>query len=143
MHDKTKCRFCQLANGAISSFVVYEDECVTCFLSLEPISEGHTLIVPKKAYLDIDELDSKTATHVMKTAALISTAMKALYNPDGISIMLNGGAINDVGHFHMHVFPRVKGDGFGWTFGRYNQSEFYTKEVQEKLREGIISAQKK
>lgn len=50
----------------------------------------------------------------MNAAALLSTALKKHYSPDGVSIMQNGGYFNDVNHYHMHVFPRYKNDGFGW-----------------------------
>lgn len=50
----------------------------------------------------------------MNTASLLSTAINALYRPDGISIMQNGGYFNEVNHYHMHVFARYKNDGFTW-----------------------------
>jgi diadenosine tetraphosphate (Ap4A) HIT family hydrolase len=123
----------------VRSLVVYEDDLVTCFLSKEPISEGHTLVVPKKPYLDSDELDTQTAEHIMRASMLVSKALKSIYHPDGISIMQNGGAFNDVGHYHMHVFCRFTGDGFGWTFRKYNQTQFYTTAVQQKLKEAIVT----
>ena len=42
-------------------------------------------------------------------------AIKAAYCPQGYSIMQNGGEFNDIGHYHLHIFPRYTGDGFGWT----------------------------
>ena len=70
--------------------------------------------IPKKHCLDTEELDNKTRLEVMNAVALLSTAIKKLYNPDGISVMQNGGYFNDVNHYHMHVFPRYKNDGFSW-----------------------------
>ena len=78
MHDSSQCRFCKLANGLIPAFVVHENEHVTCFLSREPISEGHTLIVPKRPYLDPDELDVQTAEQIMKASILVSKALKKI-----------------------------------------------------------------
>jgi histidine triad (HIT) family protein len=137
MHDSSDCRFCQLANGTIETFVVYGDDLVTAFLDKDPISEGHTLIVPKRAYLDVDELDAETAARIMTVSMLISASLKELYHPDGISIMQNGGVFNDVGHYHMHVFCRFAGDGFGWTFGPCNPAQSYTAEVRQRLKNAI------
>ena len=54
---------------------------------------------------------------------------------DGYSIMQNGGEFNDIGHYHLHIFPRFKGDGFGWTSGEGKKS--CGKEVAAKLRSAI------
>jgi histidine triad (HIT) family protein len=142
MHDSGQCRFCQLANGTIGCLMVYQNEHVACFLDKDPISRGHTLVVPKKPYRDVDELDFETAVQVMKASMLISKALKAAYRPDGITIMQNGGAFNDVGHYHLHVFCRYHGDGFGWTFGTEDWSEFCSKQVQEQLSGSIVSVQR-
>lgn len=108
------CQFCNLANGKESSNIIYQTKLICCFLDINPISEGHTLIVPKKHYLDTEELDIETRFEVMNAVAVLSTALKKLYHPDGISVMQNGGYFNDVNHYHMHVFPRYKNDGFRW-----------------------------
>ena len=108
------CQFCSLANGYEPANIIYQTDLICCFLDINPISEGHTLIVPKKHCLDTEELDDKTQLEVMNSVVLLSKAIKKLYNPNGISVMQNGGYFNDVNHYHMHVFPRYKNDGFSW-----------------------------
>lgn len=109
------CLGCTLANQFIDTHVVYEDEWVTCILDIDPLNEGHTLILPKQHVLDLEELEHQpTLMAIMNASVRISKALKALYNPDGITIMQNGGTFNDLEHYHMHVFPRFKDDGFGW-----------------------------
>ena len=108
------CQFCNLANGHKVSNIVYQTKNIACFLDIDPINDGHVLIVPKSHVVDTEELDSDTRLEVMDTVVLISQSLKKLYQADGISIMQNGGVFNDVGHYHMHVFPRYKGDGFAW-----------------------------
>ena len=108
------CQFCNLANGQEHANVIYQSDLICCFLDIDPISEGHTLIVPKKHCLDTEELDNATQLEVMNGVALLSRAIKKLYTPDGITVIQNGGYFNDVNHYHMHVFPRYKNDGFSW-----------------------------
>lgn len=108
------CQFCKLANGQEFAHIIYQSDHICCFLDINPISEGHTLIVPKKHFLDTEELDKETQLEIMNALVLLSKAIKKFYQPDGISIMQNGGYFNDVNHYHMHVFPRYKGDGFSW-----------------------------
>lgn len=109
------CVFCDIANKKIETSVVYENNNVMAFLDYEPINEGHILLIPKKHYLDVDELPAELLKELMETSQKLVTAVKKVYQPEGYSIMQNGGAFNDVGHYHLHIFPRYSGDGFGWT----------------------------
>ena len=90
---------------------------VMAFLDMDPINEGHVLLVPKNHYLDVDEMPDEILTHLMLVSKKIVAVLKEIYKPDGYSIMQNGGEFNDIGHYHLHIFPRYKGDGFGWTYG--------------------------
>lgn len=128
------CLGCKLANGKEATHVVYEDEVITCFLDIAPMNEGHILILPKKHYLDLDELDDITATAIIKTCAILSKTLKELYKPDGITIIQNGGKFNDLRHYHMHVFPRYEADGFAWIEPEdYNNNKNGLEETKEKI----------
>jgi histidine triad (HIT) family protein len=109
-----KCLGCQLANKLIESHIVYENDLVTSILDIAPLNEGHILILPKEHYHDIDDLDEITANEIMKTSAMIARLLKVQFQPDGITVIQNGGKFNDLTHYHMHVFPRYDSDGFAW-----------------------------
>ncbi|ALC85134.1 hypothetical protein AM499_04365 [Bacillus sp. FJAT-22090] len=79
--------------------------CVGCNLS-------HVMIIPKKHFEDVDELDPDTANGVIQAARLLSKVIKVLYKPDGITICQNGGLFSELTHFHMHVIPRYKHQSF-------------------------------
>jgi hypothetical protein len=91
IHD---CSGCRLANKLEPTHIVFEDDLITCFLDIAPLNEGHTLILPKKHYLDVDDLDIETATAIMLAAARVAKALKVVFNPDGISVIQNGGKFN-------------------------------------------------
>lgn len=110
-----ECVFCH--KEQLVTDIIYEDEQVMAFMDMEPINEGHVLVVPKEHYLDADEMPDELLAHLMSVSKKIVAALKKIYNPDGYSIMQNGGAFNDVGHYHLHIFPRYHDDGFGWTYG--------------------------
>ena len=112
MTVSSKCVGCRLSNQLEPVNVIYENEYVCCFLDIEPFNEGHTLILPKKHYVDVEELDIETANAIMIASMTISKALKKLLNPDGITICQNGGKFNDLTHYHMHVIPRFKGEPF-------------------------------
>ena len=93
------CQFCHLATGIEHTNIIYQTDLVCCFLDINPINEGHTLIVPKKHILDIEESDQAMRLDIMNTAVFVSLALKERYSPDGISMMQNGGLFNDVNHY--------------------------------------------
>jgi len=65
----------------------------------------------------------------------IVSALKEIYKPNGYSIMQNGGEFNDIGHYHLHIFPRYIGDGFGWTYGE--EPKNVNAEIAKKIRNRI------
>ncbi|WEK56096.1 MAG: HIT family protein [Candidatus Cohnella colombiensis] len=132
------CLGCELANQLLETNVVFEDDYVTCILDIEPLNEGHTLILTKKHYRDLEEMDESTTRSVMKASIIISKSLKGIYKPDGISIMQNGGIFNDLEHYHMHVFPRYKEDGFGWV-EPHNISQNPLDQVKTKIIEELRS----
>lgn len=101
-----------LSNQLEPVHIVYENNFVCYLLDNEPFNEGHTLILPKKHFLDVEELDIETANAIMSASMVISKALKKLYNPYGITICQNGGKLNDLNHYHMHVIPRFEGQAF-------------------------------
>ena len=128
-----ECVFCH-KEQIITDFV-YEDELVMAFMDMEPINEGHILLVPKQHYLDADEIPDELLAHLMIVSKKIVKALKKIYNPNGYSIMQNGGKFNDVGHYHLHIFPRYAGDGFGWTYG--SEEKTVNSEIAERIRKQI------
>lgn len=112
--EEMSCLGCQLANQRIETQTVYENEWVACILDIAPLNEGHLLILPKRHYFDVDELDEQTAIEIMKASAKLAKLLKSHFQPDGITIMQNGGIFNDLTHYHQHIFPRYRSDGFAW-----------------------------
>jgi len=64
-----ECIGCKLANKIETVHVVYEDAHVCCFLDHQPFNEGHTLILPKKHFLDLDELDDESTKAIMDASS--------------------------------------------------------------------------
>ena len=129
------CLFCDIANKEVNTNIIYEDELVMAFLDIEPINEGHMLLIPKTHYLDVDEIPLEVLNHLMMIAQKLVKTIKKVYCPDGYSIMQNGGAFNDIGHYHLHIFPRYRGDGFGWTDAdqEFDVSHVVVDKIQKRL----------
>lgn len=129
-----ECIFCH--KERLVTDIVYEDELVMAFMDMEPINEGHILLVPKKHYFDVDEIPDETLAHLMIISKKIVAVLKEIYKPNGYSIMQNGGEFNDVGHYHLHIFPRYTGDGFGWTYGEDTKN--VNAEIAKRISDGIL-----
>jgi histidine triad (HIT) family protein len=91
--------------------IIYEDETVMAFLDIRPLNEGHTLVIPKKHYVDIFDIPEDQLSKVHKVAKQVSTAVKKATNADGISIIQQNSraAGQDIFHLHVHVVPRFEG----------------------------------
>lgn len=125
------CVFCKVVKGEIKTHTVYQDSSVMAFLDIDPINEGHILLIPKEHYLDADEMPEELLTHLMLVSRKLIKAVKETYRPQGYSVMQNGGEFNDIGHYHLHVFPRYTKDGFGWTDS--NKEKGYSEEIARNL----------
>jgi len=110
------CIFCNIVEGGIDSTIIYEDELILGFMDIYPVNDGHMLLITKNHKLDLDELTEEESSRIMKVSKILVRVLKKKYNLDGYSIMQDGGVFNDIGHYHLHVFPRYKDDGFRWAF---------------------------
>lgn len=130
-----ECPFCKIINKQAEAHIIYESENIIAFLDIDPINEGHVLIVPKIHEASIDNMPIDILTEIVELAQKVVTALKEVYHIDGYSIMQNGGEFCDFGHGHFHVFPRYKNDGFGWN---YPEGPFeYSAKVAEQLRNAM------
>ena len=107
------CIFCKIVRGEIPSVKVYEDDRVFAFMDINPINEGHVLIVPKAHAATIHEIAEVDFLAVMSATHKLAAAVKKALNPEGINLLqLNGKAANQVvPHLHVHIVPRWFGDG--------------------------------
>ena len=99
------CLFYKIINGDIPAKKIYEDKYVLAFLDINPDTAGHTLIIPKKHYKDLDDIDEKTLTHIMKAAKIVKNKLEEKLNIDGITLVQNNGSIQEIKHYHLHLKP--------------------------------------
>ncbi len=109
------CIFCRIASGELPASVVYEDESTIAFLDIQPINPGHVLVVPKAHAESLVELSPEDAAQVMRVGQLMDKALRSSgLHCEGVNLFIADGkaAGQEVGHVHLHVFPRFKEDGF-------------------------------
>ncbi len=102
------CIFCKIINNEIPSYTVYEDEFVKVFLDVNPDSNGHLLIIPKKHVLDITEIESETWNHILDITKKMKSLLEEKLEIDGLTLIQNNGMVQEVKHFHLHLKPYYK-----------------------------------
>lgn len=102
------CIFCNIIEGKIPSYTIYEDDTVKAFLDISQVTKGHTLVVPKVHYDNFLECDSETMKHVMEVAQTLGKSITHKLNANGMNILsnINEVAGQSVNHFHVHLIPR-------------------------------------
>ena len=107
----TDCIFCKIIQGELPCFKVYEDDKVLAFEDISPISQGHTLIIPKRHYQDLYEIPPEDLTAIHLASKKVIKAISDALNPTGVAcVQLNGRGANQVVlHYHLHLIPRIAG----------------------------------
>ena len=109
------CIFCEVVADRRDDEIVYSDDRVLAFLdNLRQPSPGHVLVIPKDHTENIWTIDTSLGNNILRTAKLVSQAIKDTLSCDGIILWVSNGpgAGQEVMHFHLHVFPRHSGDRF-------------------------------
>ena len=106
------CIFCKIVKGELPAFVVFEDDCILAFLDINPLAQGHTLVIPKKHYENIFDIDEETLQRIIVAAQKIAQKMKKVLSAEGVNVINASGktAEQSVPHFHLHLIPRKRGD---------------------------------
>jgi histidine triad (HIT) family protein len=112
-----ECVFCRIASGGQAS-IVHDDDLSIAFMDTNPINTGHVLVIPKQHYPYLADVPSRIGAHCFSVAQRVAAAIRGSgLRCEGINMFLADGeaAFQEVFHFHLHVFPRFKGDAFGIT----------------------------
>jgi len=112
--------FAKIIRGEIPCHKVYEDDQVLAFLDVNPLSEGHTLVIPKEEAATLDVLSDDSAAAIGRALPRIARAVMKATGASAYNVLQNNGATahQAVFHVHFHIIPRRPdgaGLGIGWT----------------------------
>lgn len=108
--------FTRIINGEIPCARVFENEHVLAFLDINPLAEGHTLVVPKQQVERLEDLDPEIAAEIARHLGPIARRVLAATGAQGYNVLQNNGSVSGqvVPHVHFHIIPRNAGDGLGY-----------------------------
>ena len=124
MHED--CLFCKIINKEIPSEIIYEDEMVLVFLDINPTTNGDSLVIPKKHYLDIFETPAYVINHMNKVMKTLYPKYQKKLNCDGLTISTNKDYGQEIKHFHLHFIPRYLDDEV-----KHSSNKYILKDIKE------------
>ncbi|GAB3685922.1 HIT family protein [Saccharopolyspora tripterygii] len=103
-----QCIFCGIVAGEVPSAKVTEDDTTCAFMDINPASDGHLLVVPKRHSQDLFDIPADDLSAVTLTAQRVAKAVSLEFGADGVNLLncCGADAWQSVFHFHLHVIPR-------------------------------------
>ncbi len=137
--QNSECIFCKIVAGKIPSTKIYEDDKVLAFMDIGPISDGHTLIVPRHHYEKVHECPPEVLADIGSRLGKIASAVSSALKSDGYNVLCNNGrsAGQLVDHLHFHIIPRMTGDGVFNRWPAFKYPEGKIEKLAQKIRENI------
>lgn len=105
--------FEMIINGEIPSVKLYEDDQCIVILDINPVAKGHALVISRKPYPTFTDVPAETLHHMMDVARKVDQKQREVLKAEGTNIMINNSPASgqEVPHLHIHVIPRISGDG--------------------------------
>ena len=134
-----ECIFCKILEGDIPAYKLFEDEHTFAFMDINPLNDGHALIIPKDHHPNIFDTPTNVLAPLMETTQRIARAIQNSIAPDGINILqANGhGAAQSVFHVHFHVLPRKNGDDAKLNWGLRPGDMDHISDLAQQIRGAI------
>jgi histidine triad (HIT) family protein len=129
-----KCLFCKIIDKSIPSKVLFENDKNLAFLDIFPVSKGHTIVIPKNHYKNLEEIPNNELSELFEIVKKVSILIHEKLKVDGYNILQNNfrAAGQVVNHFHVHIIPRSREDGKFKLFIPKNQAK--EEELNQILR---------
>jgi len=131
-----KCLFCRIIGGQIPCHRVEENEHVLAFLDINPLTAGHTIVVPKHHAEFLEGLPAEWVNELARALGPLATRVARAVGAVGYNLLVNNGqaAGQVIPHVHFHIIPRHEGDGLGYRWKARAASESELAELAARIR---------
>jgi len=126
--------FTKIISGELPGRFVYEDDAIVAFLTIAPMTQGHTLVVPRAEVDQWQDIDPAVLGRVMEVSQLIGKAVVRAFGAERAGVIIAG---LEVPHLHVHVFPAYNLTDFGFANVDTNPSPQSLDEAQAKIKEAL------
>ena len=133
------CVFCKIVAGEIPATKVFEDDIVLVFLDIGPISDGHTLVIPKQHFGRLHDCPPEILGRISSRLGKVAGAVSAAMACDGYNLLCNNGraAGQLVEHLHFHIIPRNTGDGLLNRWPSYTYEQEKIDAIAQQIRQNL------
>ena len=122
--------FTRIINGELPCHKVYEDELIIAFLDIQPLTRGHTLVIPKEPAPSMDQLSLDSASALGRALPIVSSAVLKATGATAYNLIQNNGheAGMSIAHVHIHIIPRYPDSthSFLWEYGNIDHDDAKT-----------------
>lgn len=131
------CIFCKIISGEIPSAVIFENDEFKVILDRFPASKGHVLIIPKKHFDNIFDIEPELGGRLFTLAVRMAGIVKKATGAENMNIIQNNGPLagQTVNHFHLHIIPRYENDSISV---KWSQLQLTDDEIED-VRKAIVS----
>ena len=110
--------FTRIVQGELPCHRVFESPTVLAFLDINPLAVGHTLVIPKREVVRLEQLPPEEAADLARALVEVAPRVLAAVGATDYNLLQNNGPLSgqEVPHVHFHIIPRHTGDelGFRW-----------------------------
>jgi len=109
------CIFCRIVAGEVKAEVVAREPYVVAFLDVQPLADGHVLVVPRAHVAAVEDLEPAAADALFRQVTRLARPVREALGAAGTTIGVNNGEATGqtIAHVHVHIVPRWHGDGAG------------------------------
>jgi histidine triad (HIT) family protein len=113
-----ECIFCKISHKQAPATVIYEDDICMVIKTIEPVSAGHALVIPRHHFDNILDIEDSVLAHLALIAKKVGKQLVTEHAANGMNLLHAAGASaqQSVFHFHFHVVPRYEDDGLDLWF---------------------------
>ena len=121
------CIFCKIINNELPSKTLYEDDIIKVIMNINPNTNGHLLVLPKKHLVNLMDTDNETITHMLNVVReKLYPMLKEKINCEGLTLAQNNELGQEIKHYHLHLIPRYQNDN-----ADFNYNKDILKEVED------------
>ena len=121
------CIFCKIINNELPSKTLYEDDIIKVIMKINPNTNGHLLVLPKKHLVNLMDTDNETITHMLNVVReKLYPMLKEKINCEGLTLAQNNELGQEIKHYHLHLIPRYQNDN-----ADFNYNKDILKEVED------------
>jgi len=134
-----ECVFCTIRDGGLPAMMVAEDERAFAILDINPVNDGHTLVIPRVHAGTLFDIAEEDVVATVRLARRVAAGICRGLQPDGLTLLQNSGAaaFQTVPHFHIHLIPRWEDDGKGLTWTLTPGSPARIRAMAERIRAAL------